>query len=86
MRAYFKYYLAITLEYKRLNCEETVPSSELNVVASLCKLLDMFATKENGLDPNNEDQFDDMSKLWFLFWYFYTFLAGSIASINRRNF
>lgn len=68
MKSYFNYLLGQLLEYKRLNCEETVPASELNLVMSLCKLLEIFATKENGIDPAKEDQFADMSRLWFLFW------------------
>ena len=64
----FKYYVDMILEFKRLNCEETVVCCELNLVMTLCKLLEIFATKENGINPSNEDEFTDMSKLWFLFW------------------
>lgn len=66
--SYFNYYVTYVLEYKRLNCEETVICPELNLVMSLCKLLEIFATKDNGLDPNNIEQFEEMSKCWFLFW------------------
>lgn len=55
------------MDFKRLNCEETVPCAELNLVMSLCKLLEIFATKENGIDPKDEENFEDMTKLWFLF-------------------
>lgn len=34
---------------------------------SLCKLMDCLATKENGVDPFNEETFETMIKLWFLF-------------------
>lgn len=68
MLSYFNAYVGQILEYKRLHCEETVVCPELNLVMSLCRLLDIFATKENGIDPNNEEQFEEMSKLWFLFW------------------
>lgn len=68
MKSFFNYYLGMILEFKRLNCEETVICSELNLVSSLCKLLEILATKENGIDPANEETFEDMSKLWFLFW------------------
>ncbi|KAI4461456.1 dynein heavy chain [Holotrichia oblita] len=67
MLSYFNYYVSLLLEYKRLHCEETIVCPELNLVMSLCKLLDIFATKENGIDPNNPDQFEEMSRLWFLF-------------------
>lgn len=69
MNSYFKYLLGQVLDFKRHNCAETVPAAELSLVVSLCRLLDIFATKENGLDPSKEeDQFDDMARHWFLFW------------------
>lgn len=68
MKQYFNYYLQPLLDYKRLHCEETVACTELNLIASMCRLLDLFATKENGIDTIMEDQFEDMSKIWFLFW------------------
>lgn len=67
--SFFHGYLPSLLDYKRLNCEETVACSELNVVMSLCKVLEIFATKENGINPKDEEGFEDMAKLWFLFWY-----------------
>lgn len=68
MQMYFDRYLQQILDYKRNNCEEPVPICELNGVISLCNLLECFATKQNGVDPENADDFDTMSKLWFLFW------------------
>lgn len=69
MQSFFNQYLNVILEYKRLNCEETVACAELNLVMSLCKLLEIFTTKENGIDPKDEENFEDMVKLWFLFRY-----------------
>lgn len=66
---FFQQYLNTILDFKRLNCEETVVCAELNLVMSLCKLLEIFATKENGINPKDEETFEDMTKLWFLFWY-----------------
>ncbi|KAF5292010.1 hypothetical protein FQA39_LY14127 [Lamprigera yunnana] len=67
MKNNFNYYLNVILEFKRLRCKETVPTAELNLVMSLCRLLEVFATKENGVDPKKEESFEDMAKLWFLF-------------------
>lgn len=47
-------YLMLILEFKRTNCAELVQCSELNLVASLCKMLNIFATKENGVNPADE--------------------------------
>ncbi|XP_071050357.1 dynein axonemal heavy chain 2 isoform X2 [Onthophagus taurus] len=67
MQKYFNTYLQIMLDFKRLQCIETVVTTELSIVQALCRLLEIFATRENGIDPTNDEQFDEMSKLWFLF-------------------
>ncbi|XP_025836128.1 dynein heavy chain 2, axonemal-like [Agrilus planipennis] len=59
--------MGTTLEFRRLNCQSIMNFSELNLVDTLCKLLDIFLTPENGVDPNNEESFEDIAKLWFLF-------------------
>nr|CAD7395754.1 unnamed protein product [Timema poppensis] len=69
MQKYFDRYVNVTLDYKRLNCEETVAVGELSAVVGLCKLLECLATKQNGLDPNigDDDSYQTMAKMWFLF-------------------
>lgn len=67
MQAMFDRHLQAVLDLKRLFCQEPIPICELNGVISLCKLLDCFATKENGMDPSQETDFESMVKLWFLF-------------------
>jgi dynein heavy chain len=68
MKEYFNHYVDLILEYKRLNCQETVRVVELSSVMSLCKLLECLAVKQNGLDTTDKDSFRTMSKMWFLFW------------------
>lgn len=63
-----QYYLPLLLEFKQENCEETVGCAELNLVMSLCKLLDIFLIKDYGVNPADEEHFDDITKMWFLFW------------------
>lgn len=60
--------MSLILEFKRLNCVETIECPELNLVQSFCNLMEIFATKENGLDPKRLDELDDLVKMWFLFW------------------
>ncbi|KAJ8920059.1 hypothetical protein NQ315_011713 [Exocentrus adspersus] len=67
MMELFTTHLSVILEFKRLNCFEKVVCAEINLVMSLCKLLDIFTTKEYGINPLDEEHFDDLSKLWFLF-------------------
>lgn len=68
MNDLFQLYLPPLLEFKHLNCEEKVECSELNLVMSCCKLLNIYMTKKYGVNPLNEEKFDDASKNWFLFW------------------
>lgn len=57
------------LEFKRNQCKEIIVSNELNLVQSLCNLMDCLATKDNGIDPTSSDTetFESMTKMWFLF-------------------
>ncbi|XP_048524356.1 dynein axonemal heavy chain 2 [Dendroctonus ponderosae] len=64
---YFSLYLDMILEFKRFNCMEIVECCEINLVASLCKMLDIFATKENGVNAADEEHFEDAMRNWFLF-------------------
>lgn len=68
----FEKYVNATLEFKRRNCNEPVPILELNAVQSLCKLLDVLATPQNGVELSDYEDYDGFSvicKLWFFFWY-----------------
>lgn len=42
------------LDFKRFHCIEIVECCEINLVSSCCKMLDIFATKENGVNPADE--------------------------------
>ncbi|CAG9772859.1 unnamed protein product [Ceutorhynchus assimilis] len=64
---YFKSYLSLILEFKRFNCSEPVECCEINLVSSLCKLLEIFCCKETGMNPADEDRFDEYIRNWFLF-------------------
>ncbi|XP_066267393.1 dynein axonemal heavy chain 2-like isoform X1 [Branchiostoma lanceolatum] len=63
----FDKYVNQVLEFRRTQCKELVTSSELNVVASLCRLLDSLATEENGVNPHDPDNYGRMIELWFMF-------------------
>ena len=49
LRGLFDKYVSKTLEFRRKNCRELVPTGELNAVTSLCSLLEALATPENGV-------------------------------------
>lgn len=67
LRIHFESILPKILEYKRFCCKEPVKTDELNGVMSLCKLLDGFSTKNNGIITNDLERLEEMTKLWFMF-------------------
>lgn len=70
MKQLFDSRIDVTLEFKRRNCEELVPVFELNAVQSLCKLLEVLATPQNGVELSEDhDTFSNICKMWFIFWY-----------------
>jgi len=70
MNRLFESHVNVTLSFKQRNCEEVVPVTELNAVQSLCKLLEVLATPQNGVELGEDrDVFSNICKMWFLFWY-----------------
>ena len=70
MRKLFNAHVDATLEFKRRKCEDLVPIPELNAVQSLCKLLEVLATPENGVQFTGDvDMFANICRIWFFFWY-----------------
>lgn len=67
VRGYFDDLMDKILDYKRHRCKEIVKTNELNQIISLCKLLEGFCTKHNGIVTGNEELLETMSKIWFLF-------------------
>nr|XP_012223058.1 PREDICTED: dynein heavy chain 2, axonemal-like [Linepithema humile] len=68
MNQLFTSHVNVTLEFKRRNCEELVPVPELSAVQSLCKLLEVFATPQNGVELGEDrDAFSSICKMWFFF-------------------
>ncbi|XP_026846886.1 dynein heavy chain 2, axonemal [Drosophila persimilis] len=67
LKIHFEFMITKLLEHKRTRCKEPVKTNELNGVMSLCKLLEGFATKQNGINPQNLELLEEMTKLWFMF-------------------
>lgn len=49
LKQLFERYMEKTLAFKKIHCKELVSITELNGVASLCRLYDSLATPENGV-------------------------------------
>lgn len=49
LKSLFDKYIESTLNFKKHNCKELIPITELNGVISLCRLYDSLATSTNGV-------------------------------------
>lgn len=49
LKLMFEKYIERTLSFKKSNCKELIPITELNGVTSLCRLYDSLATSNNGV-------------------------------------
>ncbi|KAG7496340.1 dynein heavy chain 2, axonemal [Solea senegalensis] len=63
----FEKYMASTLNFKKNNCKEPIPVTELNGVTSLCRLYDSLATSSNGVNISDTEDMGRMVELWFIF-------------------
>ncbi|XP_071580099.1 dynein axonemal heavy chain 2 [Temnothorax nylanderi] len=80
MNRLFESRVNVTLGFKRRNCEELVPVPELNAVQSLCKLLEVLATPQNGVELGEDrDAFSNICKIWF----FFCMIWSLCASVNE---
>ncbi|KAE8744396.1 hypothetical protein FOCC_FOCC009000 [Frankliniella occidentalis] len=79
MKEYFEHYVNPVLEFKRLHCFEPIPVAEISAISTLCNLLSILATKENGVDPADEENFAPLSK--FMVWS----LCAGVDEIGRRK-
>ncbi|XP_060528447.1 dynein axonemal heavy chain 2 isoform X3 [Cylas formicarius] len=64
---HFDTHLNPVLDFKRANCAEPIECGELNLVSALCKMLNVFTTKENLANSADEGRFEESVKNWFLF-------------------
>ncbi|KAK2860339.1 hypothetical protein Q7C36_004505 [Tachysurus vachellii] len=67
LKSLFDKYIEKTISFKKANCKELVPITELNGVISLCRLYDSLASPENGLNPADTENYGRMIEKWFIF-------------------
>ncbi|XP_058251926.1 dynein axonemal heavy chain 2 isoform X2 [Hemibagrus wyckioides] len=67
LKGLFDKYIEETISFRKTQCKELVPITELNGVISLCRLYDSLASPENGLNPADSENYGRMIKLWFIF-------------------
>ena len=78
-------YMEAALEFKRLNCKETLPVDRLSAVRTLFKLWDAFATDEHGISPSEGEGYPKMIDMWFKFCLIWS-VGASVDEEGRRKF
>ncbi|XP_031567025.1 dynein heavy chain 2, axonemal-like, partial [Actinia tenebrosa] len=79
----FEKFVPKVLEFRRRNCKEPIPTSELNSVASLCILFDALATEANGV-VSHDESYVRMIELWFLFSLIWS-ICASVDEESRKK-
>uniref|UniRef100_A0A8C2ZK56 Dynein axonemal heavy chain 2 n=1 Tax=Cyclopterus lumpus TaxID=8103 RepID=A0A8C2ZK56_CYCLU len=80
----FEKYIASTLNFKKSNCKEQIPITELNGVTSLCRLYDALATPSNGVNTSDTVNLGTMVELWFIFSLIWS-ICASVDEDGRKR-
>jgi dynein heavy chain len=70
------------LQARRNECAEPVPCIELNLVRSLCNLLDSLCTPDKGVTAQVSQQGAKMLEMWFIFALFWS-IGGGLDGDSR---
>ena len=72
------------LEFRNKNCKELIPITSLNSIRSLCRLLKIFCTPENGVNPDDTENFSRLLEMWFLFSIIWS-IGASVDEDGRKK-
>ncbi|XP_041842513.1 dynein heavy chain 2, axonemal [Melanotaenia boesemani] len=84
LKQLFDKYLESTLNFKKTNCKELIPITELNGVASLCRLYDSLATPSNGVNTSDTENLGRVVELWFIFSLIWS-ICASVDEDGRKK-
>eukprot|EP00064_Thunnus_orientalis_P006207 superscaffoldBa00000637_g6223 len=84
LKRLFEKYVESTLNFKKNNCKELIPITELNGVTSLCRLYDSLAKPNNGVNISDKEHFGRMVELWFTFSLIWS-ICASVDEDGRKK-
>ncbi|XP_061620043.1 LOW QUALITY PROTEIN: dynein axonemal heavy chain 2 [Phyllopteryx taeniolatus] len=77
LKPLFDSFIEKTLNFKKKNCKELIPVTELNGIVSLCRLYDALTTKK--VNMSDADSLGRIVELWFTF----SLIWSICASVNE---
>ncbi|MEQ2220854.1 Dynein heavy chain 2, axonemal [Ilyodon furcidens] len=80
----FDKFLEPTLNFKKTHCKELICITELNGVASLCRLYDSLATPVNGVNASDTENLGRVVELWFTFSLIWS-ICASVDEDGRKK-
>ena len=72
------------IDFRAKNCKELIPITPLNSMLSLCRLLKIFCTTDNGVNPDDTDNFSRLLEMWFLFSVIWS-IGASVDEDGRKK-
>ncbi|TKS92669.1 Dynein heavy chain 2, axonemal [Collichthys lucidus] len=84
LKLLFEKYIESTLNFKKSNCKEVIPITDLNGVTSLCRLYDCLATSSNGVNTSDTENLGRIVELWFIFSLIWS-ICASVDEDGRRK-
>ncbi|XP_060896803.1 dynein axonemal heavy chain 2-like [Labrus mixtus] len=84
LKPLFEKYIESTQDFKKVNCKELIPISELNGITSCCRLYDSLATSSNGINTSDTENLGRMVALWFVFSLIWS-ICASVDEDGRRK-
>lgn len=77
-------YVGPALDFRRKHCEAAVHVDDVASVRTTCQLFKAFATRENGVNPKDEANYEIMIELWFEFAVVWG-IGGTLTEAGRRK-
>ncbi|TKS69390.1 Dynein heavy chain 2, axonemal [Collichthys lucidus] len=84
LKQLFEKYIESTLNFKKNNCKELIPITDLNGVMSFCRLYDTLATSCNGVNNLDTENFGRTVELLFVFSLMWS-ICASVDEAGRKK-
>ncbi|KAM9717113.1 dynein axonemal heavy chain 2 [Menidia menidia] len=84
LKILFEKYVGSTINFKKANCKELIPITELNGVTSLCRLYDSLTSSKSGVNTSDTENLGRIVELWFIFSLIWS-ICASVDEEGRKK-